>query len=101
MQEFYVYILKCNDGSYYVGYTDDIERRLNEHLLPTRKENGAFTYVSRRLPFTLVYAEGCPTRAEAQMAEKMIKGWGREKKELLISGGWEAIDKCWKIRNKR
>jgi predicted GIY-YIG superfamily endonuclease len=50
MPAFYVYILKCNDASYYTGHTDDIERRLAMH-----NEGKIDSYTATRLPVELVY----------------------------------------------
>ena len=101
-KEFWVYILACADKSYYVGHTDDIERRLNEHLIPADRATGIFSYVSQRLPYKLVFAEGCGRREEALEAERMIKGWSRAKKETLIKGGWEAMPGiCSRLRKQR
>jgi predicted GIY-YIG superfamily endonuclease len=80
MKPFYMYILKCNDGSYYTGHTDDIEKRVAEH-----QTNTFFCYTSMRLPIELVYVQEYPTRAEAIIAECKIKNWSRKKKEALIN----------------
>lgn len=72
----------------YVGSTDNIEVRLNQHL--EQKNN---SYVSSRLPFRVVYVETFPTRDAAKRAEKQIKGWSRIKKEALIRGGIEEVVK--------
>jgi len=75
MNEFYVYILRCSDDSYYTGHTDDLEARLSAHKI------GAFGgYTKNRRPVKLVYAETFGTRDEAFNAERRIKGWRREKK---------------------
>lgn len=87
MQDFYVYILQCNDGSYYVGHTDNIYDRLEQH----RINNGMNSYVSKRLPFKLVYVDCLPTRDDAREAERKFKGWSRIKKEILIKHGLEAL----------
>ena len=87
MLDFYVYILKCNDGSYYTGHTDDIERRLSEHVAGVIK-----CYTSDKLPIELVFMENFPSRYEALCAERKIKKWTRKKKEILIKGGWEAME---------
>ncbi len=47
---YYVYILKCNDGSYYIGQTEDVEKRFAEH-----QNNSIEGYVPSRLPVTLVF----------------------------------------------
>lgn len=86
MQPFYAYILKCSDGSYYTGHTDDLEKRLWEHN--NKKYAG---YTATRLPVQLVYAEFFYTREEAIASEMKLKTWGRRKKEALINNGWEGI----------
>ena len=83
---FYAYILRCSDGSYYVGHTDEIERRLAEH------ETGAGSgYTAIRQPVQLVWFEEFPTREEAKVVEAQIKKWSRRKKEALIGGGMEEL----------
>ena len=79
MLDFYVYILKCADDSYYVGHTDDLEIRLAQHLSSEYK-----CYATTRLPVKLLYAESFASRAEAIDAERKIKNWSRKKKEALI-----------------
>ncbi|HBS48439.1 TPA: GIY-YIG nuclease family protein [Candidatus Dependentiae bacterium] len=83
---FYVYILKCDDNSYYIGHTDNLEKRISEHKF--RKYSG---YTSSRLPIQIVFTQAFATRYEALMAERQMKKWTRVKKELLISGGWQAL----------
>lgn len=85
--DFYVYMLKCSDDSYYVGHTDDIEKRISEH-----QSGDCQGYVAARLPVTVVFVDTCASRAEALEAERKIKGWSRWKKELLISFGWEGME---------
>ncbi len=83
---FYVYILKCSDGSYYTGHTDDLEKRLAAH------ERGEIPgYTSRRRPVSLVFADVFPSRDETFRVERQIKGWSRRKKEALIRGDWERL----------
>jgi len=86
MNTFFLYILKCRDGSYYVGHTDNLEVRLVQHklgLLPC--------YTRRRLPVELVYVESCETRDAVFRAERRVKGWSRKKKEALIREDWVEI----------
>ena len=83
---FYAYMLRCRDGSYYVGHTDNIELRLAQH------NDGTFEgYTSRRRPVTLVWCDMFMTRDDAFWIERKLKGWSRAKKEALISGDWELI----------
>ncbi|MDA0988719.1 MAG: GIY-YIG nuclease family protein [Chloroflexi bacterium] len=83
---FYVYILRCADGRYYTGYTDDMERRLTAHKMRTYSG-----YTSVKLPVELVFVEDCGTRDEAFRKERQIKGWTRAKKEALIAGDWNEL----------
>ena len=83
---FWLYMLRCCDGSYYVGHTDDLERRFAEHR---SGELGGYT--STRLPVELVFATEMPTREEALIREMQIKNWSRAKKEALIKSDWRRL----------
>lgn len=76
----YVYILECKDGTYYTGYTNNIEKRLEKH----EKGVGA-KYTRGRAPFKLVYEESYLTKSKALKEEYRIKKLGREKKEKLFN----------------
>ena len=81
---FWVYILPCADGSYYVGHSDNLEDRLLQH------RSGALGgYTKTRRPVRLAFSQELPTRDYAFAAERQIKGWSRKKKEALIRGDWE------------
>ena len=84
---FSLYILRCRDGSYYVGHTDDLEARLAQH------HEGAIAscYTRLKRPLEFVFAEAFPTRYEALVAERQVKRWTRVKKEALIRRDWEAL----------
>jgi putative endonuclease len=77
----WMYILECSDGSYYVGSTKNLERRLSEH-----QEGLGARYTTRRLPVKLVYCEEYDRVADAFYREKQIQGWRRAKREALING---------------
>ena len=83
---FWTYILRCADGKYYTGHTDDLDRRIAEHH---HGEHCAFT--SRRRPVELVWAADFPTRIEAIEAEVRVGKWSRAKKEALIAGDWKRV----------
>ena len=90
---FYAYLLRCNDGSYYAGHTDNLETRFAQHV------SGAFGgYTAKRLPVTLVWSESFQTRDEAFAAEHRMKGWRRAKKEALIAGDWGQVSKLARSR---
>jgi tRNA/rRNA methyltransferase len=68
------------DESYYVGHSDDLEKRFHEH-----GEGGKSAYSESRRPVELVWSPEFARREEARAAELQIKGWSRGKKEALIS----------------
>ncbi len=83
----FVYILRCNDGLYYVGSTGaTLERRVNEH---NAGSYGGFT--NSRRPVELVFHQEFDRITDAVSAERQIKGWGRAKKEALIRGDFSAL----------
>jgi putative endonuclease len=82
----YFYILRCSDGSYYVGSTTSLEARIVSHQAG---EGGDYT--SRRLPVEVVYGEEFETLHDAFLVERQVKGWSRAKKEALIRGDYAAL----------
>ena len=75
---FSVYVLELEDGSYYVGHTDNLSRRVKEHELKIACAH------TKKIPMKkLVWSETQIDRAQARAREKEIKGWRREKKESL------------------
>ncbi|WP_316771456.1 GIY-YIG nuclease family protein [Pedobacter frigiditerrae] len=94
MKYYSVYILKCSDGSYYTGITNDIDRRLYEHQ---NGENIAcYTYKRR----SLVFYENFPDVNQAIDFEKQIKGWSRKKKEAIINDNWEKLKELSICKNE-
>jgi putative endonuclease len=83
----YVYMLRCADGSYYVGSARlGLERRLAEH------NAGTFGgYTSKRRPVSLVWSQHFLDITDAIVVERQIKGWSRAKKEALIREDYELI----------
>jgi len=84
----YVYILKCSDGTYYTGVTNNVEKRVIEHN--TGNDSESFTY-SRR-PVELVYCELFSDYNLAIQWEKRIKKWSVKKKEALINGNFDLLN---------
>jgi len=82
----WVYILRCADGSYYVGSTTHLEFRLWQHQ---HGEGAEFT--KRRLPVELVFSHEADSAAEAFGLEKQIQGWRRAKREALIRGEFHLL----------
>jgi predicted GIY-YIG superfamily endonuclease len=77
---YYVYILRCKDGSYYTGHAKNVERRLKMH----RKGQGA-RYTKMHEPEKLVYVEEFNNRGEAMRRERQIKTFSHSKKRQLIA----------------
>lgn len=75
----YLYILRCGDGTLYTGITTDVEKRLEQH----RSGKGA-KYTRGRSPLTLVYREECGSHSVALKRECAVKALKREQKELLL-----------------
>lgn len=78
MKFYYVYILCCADDSFYIGITNNLERRLIEH------QTGKSNYTSQRLPVKLEWNVACTNPDEAIRIENKLKGWSRRKKQALI-----------------
>jgi putative endonuclease len=77
---YYVYIIECNDGTLYVGVTNDIERRYAEH----RDGLDPDSYTSKRRPVRLAYFEIFQWITDAIKREKQLKGWSAPKKRALM-----------------
>jgi len=78
---YFCYILLCSDDSYYVGVSDDPQRRLQEH-----NEGKGSDWTAARRPVKLVWTEEHPTLAAARQRENQLKAWSRAKKQALIGG---------------
>jgi predicted GIY-YIG superfamily endonuclease len=79
----YVYILECVDGSYYVGMTWKPDNRWIQHLSGLGSK-----YTHKHRPNKLAYLEEYESLEDARLREKQLKGWTRAKKEKLIKGEW-------------
>jgi putative endonuclease len=78
---YFVYIVRCADGTLYTGSTNDIQARLLTH----NSGRGA-KYTAARRPVRVVYTEAHESRSAAQKREAQLKGWTRAKKEALLAG---------------
>jgi len=90
----YIYLLRCADGSYYVGSArKELDQRIGEH------NAGVYGgYTSSRRPVTLVWAQHFQNITDAIVVERQLKGWSRAKKEALIRGDYETIQVLSKRR---
>ena len=95
MYSYYVYILNCADDSFYVGITNDIIRRVEEH------QEGIIStcYTFRRRPLKLVFQQRFNNVIEAIYFEKRLKGWSRSKKIALINGDFDFLQVLSECRN--
>ena len=82
----YVYILKCSDGSFYTGSTQNLMLRMEQHHCGF----GA-NYTKDRLPVELVYYEEFERISDAFSREKQIQGWSHKKKVALIEGNADRL----------
>jgi predicted GIY-YIG superfamily endonuclease len=95
----YVYILKCADGTYYVGQTTNIELRMAQH------QDGTFGgYTAARRPVMLMWHQHVQTEDEAFKVERKLKKWSQAKKEALIASDFkglhEIVESEWKRENE-
>ena len=96
MQEYYfVYILLCNDDSYYVGLTNDLLKRFQQHI------DGTFPncYTAKRRPLLLKYYEVIPFLKEAKEREIQLKGWSRAKKKAIIEQNFHKLQLLAQCQN--
>ena len=82
----FVYILRCSNGAYYVGCTQNVDVRVRAH-----NEGRAAAFTRRHRPVALIYTETVETELDALRREKQIKGWSRAKKEALFTGDLERL----------
>lgn len=78
---YFVYILRCIDGSYYIGSTNNVAKRVKEHL-----DGKGGRYTRSHKPEKLIYKEELATKSEALKREAQLKKWPKAKKKILIKG---------------
>ncbi|PQD93939.1 hypothetical protein CYL18_16915 [Pradoshia eiseniae] len=83
----YFYVLECADGSYYAGYTNNIEKRIQTH-----NEGKGAKYTRARRPVVLRYYEQYETKTEAMQAEYRFKQLKRPEKERIVQIGGYGIE---------
>lgn len=91
----YMYILRCSNGSYYIGSTKDLTLRLQQHQMG----EGA-NYTRKHLPVKLVYYEEFQRIDDAFYREKQVQGWSRRKKEALINSDFEKLSILAECKNE-
>ena len=84
----YVYIAQCGDGTLYTGFARDPDSRVGLH----NSGKGA-KYTRSRLPVSLVYVEQCESLSAALKREHQLKPWSRARKEALVAGDRQALER--------
>jgi putative endonuclease len=87
MKKYYVYILKCADGTYYTDFTSNLEAKIELHQSNKRED----LYTFERRPVQLVFATDFTVPTFAIAAKKQIKRWSQAKKEALINGEFKVL----------
>jgi len=85
---YFVYILRTSSNTLYIGQTNNLKRRLEEHK---NNKTKSAKYIRYFPFFDLVYTESCSTRKEAMRREIQLKKWSRNKKEALIHGNKKLL----------
>ena len=93
---YYVYILRCAEGSYYTGLTEDLEMRLAQHQMGELPG-----YTQNRRPVQVVFSDEFSSMDDAINRERQIKGWSRSKKEALIAGDWARLSELSRSRKDK
>lgn len=83
---FLVYILRCKEGSLYIGHTENIEQRVADH-----NAGRAALFTRNRRPVHVVRIETFKAELEAIHRERQLKKWSRKKKEALINGDLKGL----------
>jgi putative endonuclease len=87
MWVYYVYMLRCFDGTFYTGVTNDVVRRYEEHCSGSNQR--CYTYTRR--PLRLVYAEEFRYVNDAIAWEKRLKVWTHKKKRAFAEQDWPLL----------
>lgn len=87
MRKYYVYMLRCFDGTFYTGVTNDVERRFHQHCFG--EDQRSYTYTRR--PLRLVYVGEFQRIDEAIAFEKQMKGWNHIKKRAFAQHDWPLV----------
>lgn len=95
MPKGFMYILKCNDDTYYTGSTINLLVRFLQH----QSGLGA-NYTSKRLPVALIYFEKFSRIDIAFKREKQVQNWSRKKKEALIKNEYDKLHKLAVCKNE-
>ncbi len=96
MKLYYVYILKCSDETYYVGFTSNLEQRIMQHNIGTDSDS----YTFKRRPVELVWCQEFVEPNQAIYFEKKIKKWSKAKKEAIINDNFDLLPLLSECKNE-
>ncbi|MFC0274249.1 GIY-YIG nuclease family protein [Metabacillus herbersteinensis] len=85
----YFYVLECNDGSYYAGYSNNVDQRLKKH-----NEGKGAKYTRAKKPVELLYSKAYHTKSEALKMECYFKKLSRKNKEIYLTAEKEKEGEC-------
>ena len=89
----WVYILRCRDGTLYVGHTENLSARERTH-----NDGAGPRYTAARRPVHLVYSEECESTRSAISRERQLKRWSAQKKEALVAGDLSTLKRLSRRR---
>ncbi len=89
MSEWFLYIIQCNDGTFYTGITTDVGRRFAEHVAQGRR---CAKYVKGKGPLALVFSERVGDKGPAYRMERKVKSLPKKRKMALIHGTLKMTD---------
>ena len=92
----WVYILRCADGSLYIGHTDNVEDRERTH-----NESRGGSYTATRRPVQVVYSESAPSLDAARRRKRRLKRWSGQKKEALVAGNVQELKRLSRSHKPR
>ncbi len=95
LKKYYVYILKCNDNTFYTGITSNLEKRLVQHKAGFDPNS----YTFKRRPIKLVWNQDFFDPNQAIVFEKKIKKWSKAKKKALIKGDFDLLPTLSECKN--
>lgn len=95
MHSYFVYIIECNDGKLYVGVTNNVARRFEEHQAGLHPKS----YTAKRRPLKLLYVETFQWIQDAIAREKQLKGWSSTKKRALMMAQDDILHLLARCRN--
>ena len=96
MKTYYVYMLRCFDGTFYIGVTDNLERRFAQHC--HGEDPDCYTYIRR--PLRIAYAGEFGSITQAIAFEKQMKGWSHRKKRAFAEKSWSQLKRFSKGRER-